>query len=218
MTSDLPEPADPHAAMRASDSDRDRVAETLSKAFAEGRLQPEEYRERLDGVFASLTFGELEQYTRDLPGHLPARTLAGPAAMVGGQSAAGGTPVVRGTSTEPTVVAVFGSAERSGQWTVPERLVATAVFGEIKLDLSEAVLAAPEVDLVLNAVLGSIQLRVPDDVRVTDAGAAILGSRELTGGPGTGAEGPLLRLSGVALLGSVEVIRAGPSRRRPIAP
>jgi Domain of unknown function (DUF1707)/Cell wall-active antibiotics response 4TMS YvqF len=212
----LPEsspPQDPRSLLRASDHDRDRVAETLSTAFAEGRLDPEEYRERLDSVYTAKTLGELEVLTHDLPGHLAAATLAGhPPARP-----SGGTPVPGPSHTEPPVAAIFGSVERRGRWTVPERLVVTAVFGSVELDLAEAELAAPEVEMVVNAVLGSVQIRVPDHVRVTDAGVAVLGSRDtsIAAQPGGDRAGPLLRLSGVSLLGSVEVRRTGPSPALP---
>jgi hypothetical protein len=208
---------DPHAALRASDRDRDRVAETLAQAFAEGRLDADEYRERLDVVYGARTLGELETQTRDLPGHLPAAALAGPGALPVVPDPRPRTPVVDGPRSEPAVVALFSSTERSGHWTVPQRLVATAAFGEVVLDLSQAQLAAREVELVVNAILGSVRVVVPDDVRVSDAGVAILGTREVTG-PATAPppDGPLVRLSGVSLLGSVEVLRSGPSGHRPI--
>lgn len=55
------------ADLRASDADRDRVADILRDALAEGRLTTEEHSERLDGVYAAKTVGELEPYVRDLP-------------------------------------------------------------------------------------------------------------------------------------------------------
>lgn len=53
--------------MRASDADRERVAEVLREAHAEGRLSPEELSDRLDATFAARTYGDLVPITRDLP-------------------------------------------------------------------------------------------------------------------------------------------------------
>jgi hypothetical protein len=58
-------------------------------------------------------------------------------------------------------------------------------------------LAAHEVELVVNAVLGSRHV-----------------ARSAVAAPAVG--GPLVRLSGASILGSVEVSRAGPSRHRAI--
>jgi len=53
--------------MRASDRDRDLVADTLREHMAQGRLTVEEFNERLEQVYASKTYGELAKITADLP-------------------------------------------------------------------------------------------------------------------------------------------------------
>lgn len=55
-------------AMRASDADRERVAERLRSAAGEGRLRTEELEERLEVLFRSRTYRELEPIVADLPG------------------------------------------------------------------------------------------------------------------------------------------------------
>ncbi|MGW7331497.1 DUF1707 SHOCT-like domain-containing protein, partial [Streptomyces sp. NPDC054840] len=60
-------PEKPLPELRASDADRDRVVERLRDAVAEGRLDMEEFEERLDAVYRSRTYAELEPLTRDLP-------------------------------------------------------------------------------------------------------------------------------------------------------
>jgi hypothetical protein len=52
---------------RASDSDREQVAERLRHATAEGRLTAPELDERLQTVFAARTYGELDALLSDLP-------------------------------------------------------------------------------------------------------------------------------------------------------
>ena len=54
--------------MRASDADRERVAERLRAAAAEGRLFTEELEDRLHQALRARTYGELEALVRDLPG------------------------------------------------------------------------------------------------------------------------------------------------------
>jgi hypothetical protein len=55
------------ATMRASDADREHVAERLRHAAGEGRLLSEELEERLEAVFAARTYGELDATVADLP-------------------------------------------------------------------------------------------------------------------------------------------------------
>ncbi|GAA2312542.1 DUF1707 domain-containing protein [Nonomuraea roseoviolacea subsp. roseoviolacea] len=53
--------------MRASDSDRDRVAAVLREHTAQGRITMDEFNERLEQLYQSKTYGELERLTSDLP-------------------------------------------------------------------------------------------------------------------------------------------------------
>ena len=61
------DPRDPqYAGMRASDRDRAVVHEVLSAAYAEGRLDLEEFEERTAAVTAAKTYAELLPPIRDL--------------------------------------------------------------------------------------------------------------------------------------------------------
>jgi hypothetical protein len=52
---------------RASDAEREAVADRLRAASAEGRLEPDELDERVGRVYAARTHGELATVTEDLP-------------------------------------------------------------------------------------------------------------------------------------------------------
>ena len=69
--------------LRASDADRDAVAERLRTAAVEGRLEPDELEERLHRALRARTYGELDR----LLGDLPAKRVVAPrrhVATVGG--------------------------------------------------------------------------------------------------------------------------------------
>jgi hypothetical protein len=59
--------------LRASDADRDQVAERLRAAATEGRIGFDELEERLASTLSSRTYGELESVVADLPSAQPAR-------------------------------------------------------------------------------------------------------------------------------------------------
>ena len=68
--------------LRASDADRDAVAERLRQAAVEGRLEPDELEERLHTALRARTYGELDPLLSDLPRRSvprerPATTSAG---------------------------------------------------------------------------------------------------------------------------------------------
>ena len=54
--------------MRASDTDREQIADQLRRAADEGRLLAHEFEERLGAVLNARTYGELDAIVSDLPG------------------------------------------------------------------------------------------------------------------------------------------------------
>lgn len=192
--------------MRASDADRDRVAARLREALAEGRLTPDEHSERLDAVYNSKTLGELAPLLRDLPetpdsADLP---LDSPRPVYGRER------VVDAAPDGHFSLALMGAAERSGHWTASRTYQALAVMGGIKLDLREARFTSRETTIVANALMGGIEIIVPDDIEVRVNGIGVMGAYEVKGGaPNSVVEpgAPVVRVVGVALMGGVEVIR-----------
>ena len=91
--------------LRTSDADRERVAGFLRDRCAEGRLTPDELAERLDAVWSSRTYGELEWLVGDLPGgrELLHGTRPVPVALSRRRSS---TPAVRSLTTVVLVVAL----------------------------------------------------------------------------------------------------------------
>ena len=80
----MPEPGIGH--LRASHADRERAIDVLKAAFAEGRLDQEEYTDRVGQAQVSRTYADLGALVADLPvgpfGTLaPAPSAAGPLPM-----------------------------------------------------------------------------------------------------------------------------------------
>jgi hypothetical protein len=61
------------SSIRASDADRDAVAERLRQAAVEGRLEPDELEERLHTALRARTYGDLDPLVSDLPRRSVAR-------------------------------------------------------------------------------------------------------------------------------------------------
>jgi hypothetical protein len=56
--------------LRASDADRERVAEVLKTAFVQGRLTMDEFALRVTRAYASRTYADLDALTADIPARL----------------------------------------------------------------------------------------------------------------------------------------------------
>ncbi|MER7759521.1 DUF1707 domain-containing protein [Streptomyces sp. NPDC097619] len=175
----------PHE-LRASDADRELVVERLREAVAEGRLDMDEFEERMTTAYASRTYGELEPLTRDLPGAggapLPVAHVPAAPVPAGGASPEGprvvGPPAAGVPGGSAVGVAVLGAFERKGTWTVPSRFQAVAFWGAGVLDLREARFEAREVVINCVAVMGSVEIVVPPGVEVDMRGVGIMGAFE----------------------------------------
>lgn len=180
--------------VRISDADRDRVAAILREAAGEGRLDLEELDERITAVYAAKTYGDLEPITRDLP------TPVTPPAPVRGDRF-GGTP---GSSV---AIGIMSGFQRRGVWAVPEEYTAVAFWGGGQLDLREARFAAPQVTIRAFAVMGGIEILVPEDAEVHVNGIGVMGGFDHraagVGGPGA----PRIVITGFAFWGGVAVQR-----------
>jgi hypothetical protein len=186
--------------MRASDADRDRVADHLREALAEGRLSPEEHAERLDAVYAARTYAELEPVLADLP--VAGRRPSQPEVEI-----AHGSAISPPTRQSANIVAIFSGAERKRRWLVEPHTNVFTVFGGVELDFRQAVLTQREVTLNITCVFGGVDIKVPPGVRVIDSGAAVFGARQLPGDDPLEPDAPVIRLSGLTLFGGIDVKR-----------
>ncbi|MEH0418815.1 DUF1707 SHOCT-like domain-containing protein [Streptomyces sp. B21-083] len=196
--------------LRASDADRDRIADLLREALAEGRLTPDEHAERVEGVLSAKTVGELEVFVRDLPaGHQPhpSHQSHAPRAAAGwGYTPAPNHPTPGAIPLDPddNVVAVFSSAVRKGRWRAGRRMHAYAIFGSVEIDLSEAMFEYQQVVIKAISVFGSVEIRVPENVSLRGTGGGVLGNFEVSTLDSGDPDAPVVYVDGLAILGNVE--------------
>ncbi|MDT7841015.1 DUF1707 SHOCT-like domain-containing protein [Streptomyces justiciae] len=199
---DLEKQTPPAAAtdLRASDADRDRVADILREALAEGRLTADEHAERVEGVLAAKTVGELDVFIQDLPAAHERRETATTYAVAPNRPTAGAVPV----DPDENVVAVFSTAVRKGRWRAGRRIHAYAIFGSVEIDLSEALFEYQQVVVKAISVFGSIEVRVPENVSLRGTGGGVLGNFEVHTLDAADPEAPVVYVDGWAVLGNIE--------------
>jgi len=178
--------------LRASDTDRDRVVALLGDAMTDGRLTADEHGDRVQRAFAARTLGELAGLTTDL-----AVPSAQPVRLDGGK----------------VVTGIFGPARRDGRWVVPENLTVTAMFGEVEVDFTQAILQSSRVQLYATVFGGRLRLIVPDGVSVIVSGHMVLGRKRGGTAPPAGPGAPLIEVRALVLGGELSV-RTPPKSRR----
>ena len=204
----MPDPRE----MRVSNDDRERVARVLHDAMAEGRLTVGELEERLDKVYAAKVFRDLEPLVRDLPvggqaPQLPIPSAAAPPPMTSNR--------IGGRGTSSAAVAIMSGSVRKGVWTVPPTFTSVALMGGVQIDLTNARFEDAETTIQAYALMGGIEIFVPEDVVVQVNGVGFMGAFENNvsdaGQPRPGV--PLVKVNGLAFWGGVEVKRKKRSKK-----
>lgn len=197
---------------RASHADRERVAEQLREAAGDGRLTVPELEERLEVALSARTYAELEPLTRDLPDRGPGTV---PAPSPGGFAAR-----VTGRPGRRWSFALMSGTDRSGRWAVGRQHWVAAVLGGVDLDLREAELESPETTIGVFALMGGVDIVVPEDCVLDASGFGLMGGfghRDEV--PPAAPGSPVVKVRGIALMGGVDVYRRKPrSKARVLDP
>jgi len=173
--------------VRASDTERERVALVLRDHAVAGRLTLEELSARLEEAYAALTLADLERVTRELP-DTPSPTIRRRPARLSG--------------------VLFGHVERKGRWRVARRSVSLVAWGDLDLDLRHAQIESGAVTLVVLVLFGNADVYVPEGVEVDLGGLTVFGhrhdwGRDVPGRP----DAPLVRVRIFSLFGTADVWR-----------
>ncbi|MFC5819702.1 DUF1707 SHOCT-like domain-containing protein [Nonomuraea harbinensis] len=111
--------------------DREMAVELVQQAYADGRLQPAELEQRLELALTATSWKDLEPILADLPDDVVLLETTG------------------------------GSIRRAGDWQVPRRLRVSSEYGRVRLDLSQAVIRHPHIDIELRLPFGSATIILP---------------------------------------------------------
>jgi hypothetical protein len=179
------------------EQERERVIGTLSAHFAHDNLDTAEFENRLDLAYRATSLAELTALLADLP--VQADSPAAPRPS---------TALARPEDVRKRqfVVAVMSGSERRGVWSPARSIEVVAVMGGVQLDFREAVFAPGVTQVNVLAFWGGVEIMVPPEVRVECSGMGIMGGFEGLDQRGANhPDTPILRITGLAVMGGVEV-------------
>ena len=195
-----PPPGGPGALTeRVADADRDRTVTQLRENVVEGRLTLDEFSERVGTALRARTRGDLIAVMADLPeAHRATEPLPEP----------GSAP----RKKRRWHVAVLSGHSTKGRWRISGKTNAVAVLGGCDMDLRQAEIQGPEVEITAVAVLGGVEITVPEGFDVELRGFSFMGGRDLKLRdvpivPGS----PRIVVKGFAVLGGIDV-KSRPNR------
>jgi hypothetical protein len=187
--------------IRASDAGRDAIVERLRDAAGEGRLTLDEFSDRMEQASTAKTRAELDLLITDLP-------------AAGTTSGTGAGPVMPSAPSGGATwhVSPIGGLSVSGPWRMGKHVVVISLIGGADLDLSQAELAARDVTLTKVSVIGGVNARVPNGIRVDASGLSLLGGTSVDAAPDPGPGAPTIHIRAFSIIGGIRIRR--PTGRR----
>lgn len=196
---------------------KEEAIDVLAECFARDRLTVEDFERRVGIVHASRSMPELAQAVAGIRTSVPAPAEGtGSASVEALQRMTPDVPASRVRDSDRTL-AVFGEANRAGRWIPARDNTFVAAMGSAVVDLRDAQLGPGECRIKAVTFLGSIEVLVPPGLQVECAGSAIFGSFGDSPGersPPLDPDAPVVRIVGLAVLGSVEVARRRPGESK----
>jgi hypothetical protein len=104
-----------------------------------------------------------------------------------------------------TIMAIMSGAVRKGAWEPAELVQVISIMGGVELDFRDAVMFDGVTELEIRTIMGGVKVIVPDDIDVETEGMGIMGGFEHFGHTTGDEDAPLLRITGFAIMGGVEV-------------
>ncbi|MEJ6012804.1 DUF1707 domain-containing protein [Corynebacterium sp. H127] len=200
--------------IRATDAERNKVLAYLSEAMTNGQLNFAEFDERSHAVTSATYRDELATPLQDLmpnPELFLGREVAVPQthAVVPSRQ-----PISAGDAGNSFSVALMSGTEKKGVWTIAPSHLSISVMGGTSLDLRQARFAAQKVTINAFAVMGGVDIIVPEDVRIICDGVALMGGFGVIDDKQVRLamadiphDAPTVRITGLALMGGVDVRR-----------
>lgn len=181
---------------------REQVIEWLSDKFASDVLDMSELDRRVDLAHQADSLAALDALVADLD--MPAGAPSAPAESLVPRA---NEVLEAARPARKYAVAILGGVERKGSWVVARTVRAAAVMGGVSLDFREAMLSPGVTRVQVMALMGGVEIIVPPHVAVQADGVAILGGfEEVHRAPSApDPDMPLLVISGLALMGGVEI-------------
>lgn len=176
---------------------REVVIARLCEHFAQDHLRAEELEARIDAAHAALSMEALNELLAGLP------ALSNEDNTV--SQAVG--PAMSDLEPSQTVAAILGGTERTGAWIPARTIRIFAVMGGAVVDFRDVRLPQGTIKLEVVAIMGGVEIIVPPGLKVSSDGIGIMGGFEHAADQAVRPEleGTMLRVTGIALMGGVEI-------------
>jgi hypothetical protein len=198
--------------------ERQRALDSITTAFASGKISIEEYETRAEKIQKSIALADIESETFDLPQPEPPRYrddsqgARSPAASFRRPS-----PVPRNTGaymvetrggSPEFALCVMGDRRMTGDWLNSDQATSFTLMGSTTLDLRDTALPPGRLRIDAVAIMGEVRVIVPEGVPVKMSAFPFMGEANVARGVPQRVldrDQPWVEISGIALMGSIVV-------------
>lgn len=170
-----------------TDVDQQAAVDRIQLALANDQIEFSQVDQLFERVYAATSKAEIE------------------AALVGLPKPAQPPPPVNSRHFAPaSSFSLIGDVKVGGWLAVGPEIEATALIGDVVIDVSSAAIAATGLDIQVRSFIGDVKVIVPDGARVQSTATSVIGDRkEILVAPI--ADGPVIRVNVFNLIGDVAV-------------
>lgn len=227
-----PHDHDDRRRLRAGDADRQETIDALTRAWREGRIDREEFQDRVEDAMSETYLDELAELLEDIGG-LPTQSATGyPGPPVEVYNANANSIEIRdswqaddhhenlpvlyapeGSRGSGLSVGFMGGMDKTGEWIVAPHHVSIGVMGGTTVDLRDAIFVSPETTITCIGFWGGVEVIVPPEMDVRVTGIGFMGGfgwdkrryakPSRTPTPGN----PRVTINGLGLMGGVGIVR-----------
>lgn len=173
---------------RLSDAERDRAIEDLREHLVQGRLSLEEFSDRVEVALHARVGRDLEPVRHELPD----RSIE----------------VARSERRRSRfTIALFAHVVRRGRLRLGRRSLAVSVLSDIDLDLREASVDGLLSTVSVFALMGNVDVYVPEGIDVDVGGSTVFGHRRDWGRDVSAPGAAAVRIRVLGIIGTVDVWR-----------
>jgi hypothetical protein len=177
--------------------ERNNVIERLEHSFAQNLLDIDVYEKRMEIAVNTASKRELLSLIEDLP--VPTETNK--------QSSSFDRILLNlGEIKDYDVtLALLSGATRKGLWYPPKRMKVVAIMGGVDLDYSQAQIPPGISNIDIFALMGGVNIFVPEGVNVEVTGIPIMGGIDNRAASSGKLGAPTIKVNAITLMGGLDI-------------
>jgi hypothetical protein len=173
---------------RVSDAQREQTIVALREHLVAGRMTLEQFSDRVDIALRAEITGDLARAQENL-----SEDAIAPASP-------------RGRPARFTL-ALVAHVVRRGRLRIPRRSMVLSILSDVDLDLREATIEGPRAAVLVIALLGNVDLYLPEGINVDVGGPTLFGHRRDWGRDVALPDAPTVHVRALGCCGTIDVWR-----------